>query len=977
MKRLLATTLILLATSLAFAQSGKITGVITDAETGETLIGANVIIEGTLMGSATDFDGRYVILNVPPGTYSLVVRYIGFASITVEEVVVRSSLTTEQNFELRPESFAGEEVIVTAEKPVVLKDVTSSEARVSSEEIAKLPVQELTDVVKLQAGVNVANDGGIHIRGGRATEVAYIVDGIRVTDDYNRSQGLRIENQSVEELQIISGTFNAEYGQAMSGIVNIVTKAGGNEFKGRAGVLGGSYYIYDANLWRDVPNQISELEPFNERQVTASLEGPIIKDKLTFFTSFRYYRDNGYVRARNAYSTIGGFDFNSITGETAERNTAGWSQTLPLNGFDINNYRDPWGRSFNPSDPWASLDTTVVGGQQAIVLTDSGIRDSSIVNMNTRETYNVSGNLQYNVSKKLKFNLIGSYGQEEFMGYNHQFRLVPFSQSPFYRTNYMVNFKTTVTPSSKTYMTFNIANTNQNEQSYLYDDPLDPRYVSQGLPPGPANNRFSQFGTNLGRFFRSTNSYRSRLEISSQVNSQNFVKAGLELQMDFLEFDSYSLQRDDQGDPTQLFIPDETVASRQRFDRNPIVAAAYIQDKIEFEKFIINVGLRFDYFNANDEIPADPRDPDIFRPTNPLNEFNDLNGDGTISMDERDPSNAISVEEREAFWWKDVDAKMQVSPRLGIAYSISDNGVVHFSYGHFFQTPTYSQLYNNSRILINRTGGFATGFGNPDLDAERTIQYELGLKQEIFEGTAIELTGFYRDSRDYVANAGIQGTYNTSITYQKNINLAFAKTRGATVALSQVISRTFNFAIDYTYTRVEGSTTNFGALAANAIGPGNITGQEQQDVWNFLILQGWDKPHILNTQLFYNQSTWGMNLTGQYQSGQPYTPFIPIAVPTGLGASQQDLTNRSRLPATFVVNLNAYKNFNIGGFDAGFSVNVFNLLDSKLITNVYGDSGEPDRPFFLPGGVVDPTFLNSPNNYGQPRRIQFSFNLSF
>jgi outer membrane receptor protein involved in Fe transport len=346
-------------------------------------------------------------------------------------------------------------------------------------------------------------------------------------------------------------------------------------------------------------------------------------------------------------------------------------------------------------------------------------------------------------------------------------------------------------------------------------------------------------------------------------------------------------------------------------------------------------------------------------------------------MDERDPSNAISVEERQAFWWRDVDAKMQLSPRLGIAYSISDNGVVHFSYGHFFQMPTYAQLYNNSRILINRTGGFATGFGNPDLDAERTIQYELGLKQEIFEGTDIEVTGFYRDSRDYVANAGIQDTYNTSINYQKNVNLAFAKTRGATIALSQIISRTFNFAIDYTYTRVEGSTTNFGALAANAIGPGSVTGQEQQDVWDFLILQGWDKPHILNTQLFYNQDTWGMNLTGQFQSGQPYTPFIPIAVRSGLGASQQDLTNLARLPNGFIVNLNAYKNFKISGFDAGFSVNVFNLLDFNLVTNVYGDSGEPDRPFFLPGGVVDPTFLNSPNNYGQPRRIQFSFNLSF
>lgn len=219
-------------TSVAgYAQSGKITGRILDSETGEPLFGATVGIQGTTTGAITDFDGQYLILNVAPGSYILEARYIGYATVVVQDVIVRTDLTTTQDFKLQPETFEGEEIVVVAERQAVIKDITSSEARVSSEEIKKLPVQEVSDIVQLQAGVNVGNNGAIHIRGGRASEVSYVVDGIRVTDNYDGSQGLRLENESIQELQVISGSFNAEHGQALSGIVNVVTKAGDNNFE--------------------------------------------------------------------------------------------------------------------------------------------------------------------------------------------------------------------------------------------------------------------------------------------------------------------------------------------------------------------------------------------------------------------------------------------------------------------------------------------------------------------------------------------------------------------------------------------------------------------------------------------------------------------------------------------------------------------------------------------------------------------------
>ena len=232
-----------------YAQSGKIIGKVIEAGTNEPLVGATVSIQGTTRGVLVDIDGNYILINVPPGTYTLEARFIGFAVQVFENVVVRTDLTTEQNFELREEVYEGEEIVVQAERPVIIRDLTASESRVSAEEIESLPVQEVTDIIKLQAGVNVSNDGNIHIRGGRASEVSYVVDGISATDGYDRSQGIRLENESIQELQVISGTFNAEHGQAMSGIVNVVTKSGSNTFDANFRVWGGSYLVSRPELY--------------------------------------------------------------------------------------------------------------------------------------------------------------------------------------------------------------------------------------------------------------------------------------------------------------------------------------------------------------------------------------------------------------------------------------------------------------------------------------------------------------------------------------------------------------------------------------------------------------------------------------------------------------------------------------------------------------------------------------------------------
>ena len=210
--------------------SGKIVGKVTD-ESDNVLIGCNVIVKGTSLGAATNQNGEYFILNVPPGYYEVSASMIGYGSVTIKELQVIVDLTAKANFRLNTESIEGEEVVVIAETPTVRLDQTSMAAVIGADDIENLPVSEISDLIELQAGVVKDESGGFHVRGGRSGEVSFWVDGISTTDAYDNSSGLEIENSGVQEIQVISGTFNAEYGQAMSGIVNVVTKDGSEILK--------------------------------------------------------------------------------------------------------------------------------------------------------------------------------------------------------------------------------------------------------------------------------------------------------------------------------------------------------------------------------------------------------------------------------------------------------------------------------------------------------------------------------------------------------------------------------------------------------------------------------------------------------------------------------------------------------------------------------------------------------------------------
>ena len=208
MKKNLLLFLIIISCSLSYTfagTTGKITGKVTDSKTKEALPFVNVIVEGTNLGAATDIDGNYVILNVPPGKYNIRAQYIGYQTVLVENIEVNIDLTTTVDFELSESTVNLQEVVIQGAQDLIKKDVTSSQSLITSDQIQTLPVAEFNDVLQLQAGVTRDANGDFHIRGGRTNEISYWVNGISVTDAYDHSRGIQIDNNSIQELQVISG----------------------------------------------------------------------------------------------------------------------------------------------------------------------------------------------------------------------------------------------------------------------------------------------------------------------------------------------------------------------------------------------------------------------------------------------------------------------------------------------------------------------------------------------------------------------------------------------------------------------------------------------------------------------------------------------------------------------------------------------------------------------------------------------------
>ncbi len=838
--------------------TGKLSGNVIDKETGEALTGANIMITGTSLGAASDIDGNYTILNIPPGKYTVKFRFMGYSVVSVQEVQINVDFTTRLDQGMSSLTLEMGEVTVIAKRASLVKtDLTNTQVALSAETIENLPIDELDQLIKLQPGITTDNSGGIHIRGGRSNEIATQINGISVANPFDNSQAVGIATNAVQEVSVSAGTFSAEYGNALSGVINYVTKEGGNELSGTFKTWTGDHVSSKKNVFYG----IDKLDPLNKSRMEATLGGPIpgMNNKMKFFLSGVVQKDKGFLYGIDVYKPE---DIMVIDGESL--------------------IFDPYGDGL-----------------------PSGSGD--VVPMSVKTSSNATAKLSYAITPQLKlgydlvFNHTKVPGPNQFRNY----RFNPDGRRFLISQNISHSTGLTHQLSTKTFYTFKFALNMTAAKNQVFDNPLDKRYIAS-FEGNMNNNLFPQTdymagGHNLDRNEDKTKSYISKLDLVSQVTSIHEIRIGGEFVKHELEREDYSLLHTDiTGENLQIIpYPDlnPDFTEYQFYNRKPTQAALYILDKMELaQSFILNLGLRYEYFN-----PKAPYNPDLV---------------GSVDTDVAE--NLVQAK-----------SKQSISPRVSLSFPITEQGIIRFSYGHFVQNPPLEKIYRNPRFEdLNFIA--VPSFGNPNLKPEKSIQYELGIQQGLTENLKIDFTAYYKDVSNLIQSRRlVAGEAAASKEFNMITNISYANIKGFTLSLLKRPARggLVSGSIDYTFQIAEGAFENPLDFFLDVR-------SDRQTEQTFVPLSH-DRTHTLNSTLTISKpQNWVLSGIASFWSGTPYTPSLPSNL-----VSVKFENNSARRPLNFNVDLRFEKFLKMGLMNYSIFIQVNNLLDLDNERIIHGSTG--------------------------------------
>ncbi|MDH3269413.1 MAG: TonB-dependent receptor, partial [Ignavibacteria bacterium] len=704
--------------------TGKISGKIIDATSGEPLIGANVLIVGTTLGAATDFDGNYFIINIPPGKYEVKASLVGYNSVITQNVKVSVDQTTKIDFNLREEAVAMGDVVVIATRPIVQKDLTSTQSNISGEDIAMLPIEDVQSVVNLQAGVING-----HFRGGRIGEVQYLIDGVSANDVFTGEPSLDADINSIQEVQVLTGTFNAEYGDALSGVVNQVTKLPDDKYEFSFSGYFGDY----VSSRTEVFDNISNISPTGVYNLQGTFSGPVpgAGELLKFFLSGRYLRDEGFIYGERVF-----------------------------NPSDVSD--------FSANDP----------AEWQVGSTGDGI----FVPMAFNDKLSLQAKIAINIGTGRGIVLNGLYSKEKYRDYDHQYKLNPDGDYKKFNDSYLLSAQYTHVFSNSTFLDI-LASTFESDYSqYVFENPLDSRYVDPNIKNNVSGNAFLTGGTENWQFYHTAKTYTGKLDLTTQLTQVHQIKTGAEFKyfdVDYRDF-QIVINASTGFKPT---LPAPGSFNSNVYSTNPYQFAGYIQDKIELDYLIVNVGVRFDYFQPDGKYLLDPNNIAAL--------------DGLLPPF---PNSLFGV----------ASEKYQFSPRLGISYPISAKGAIHISYGHFFQMPPFEYLYRNPNFRVPLTGDFPENvgniIGNTDLEPQKTVVYEIGLQQQLFSDYGVTVTAYLKDIRNLLGSE--LHVKNNFKKFSKLINIDYGSIKGITLSFEKRFSNGFSATIDYTYQDAKGNASD-------------------------------------------------------------------------------------------------------------------------------------------------------------------------
>jgi len=566
--------------------------------------------------------------------------------------------------------------------------------------------------------------------------------------------------------------------------------------------------------------------------------------------------------------------------------------------------------------------------------------NSNLVSMNNSKNSSIMAKILYKITDKWKLSFLYSNNNDIWNQYNHAFRFNPngrarsLRNTSFYaiQSNYMINQSMFIDVKYSLMKYFN--------GYYVYDNPQDNRYISdvyfQAVPG------FFTGGQEKSHSKRYTMDRNIKMDANWQMNYHHNIKAGIDILLHNIKNNYYTIRPNPDSSNYSAYIFTDTLTTyNDIFDVSPYEFSAYIQDKMEFDAMVINLGFRLDNFDPKTLFPTEYR--------NPLNLINEVD----TSSYESAPS------------------QTQISPRFGLAYQVADEAVLHFSYGHFFQMPPFYAMYNRSDWLVP-SENYQTIMGNPNLSAEKTVSYEIGLWQRINKFMSLDINLYYRDIYELLATKTIT-TFN-QVKYGLYTNKDYGNVRGLEIKFD-VLYNQINFMTNYTlqYTR---------GIADHPTQAFNREGSSQDPV-NTLIPMSWDQRHTFNATLGYNSEKFGLTLTSYYNSGTAYT-FEPMGESALAGLNL--LPNNSYKPSNISVDLKAFYLIQIMDNISGkLVISIYNLFDRLNEMNVHNKTGrayysiitDTDRATYRSNFSTLEDVYGNPGMYSAPRQIKVSLEIAF
>lgn len=978
-----------------FGDNGKLTGKVYDAETREPLPGANITIVSAWLegqevelevkqGAASDVSGYFVILNVRPGTYNLKATMVGYTTLTQSKVRVSIDRTITVDFPLRPTVIEIEGVTVVAEREVIKPDVAGTQETILSSRLTETPVLRVDEFVNKIKGVELVatNEGhGLSIRGGGIRETDVWVDGISLRDPRSENSYLSLNSTAVEELQVLTGGFEAKYGGFRSGLVNVVTKEGQRD-------------RYRISLKMDAT-------PSEQRK---------------FFGPDPWSKDSWIYRVF-ADTSESGFAWRGTIGDTTVpeelRYFRGWKSTregrsnyeaigLPRNArLTPEEKLELWKRQ-HPQYKFADKPDVFVEGTLTGPLPGAGVpllgsylgesvfllgfkyentqfafplgpRDSYVdwngqLKLTTQLTPSMKLSLNSMYAKvntitagrpttfggalidnSSRFNFLSSTEasvrqQARLLGGADGFiQMFNKSRLQYYDQRYIIGgAKLTHTFSPKAFysLDFQFSYADHKLTPFALDTSradahfiLDGKYRVLNVPSGGSPNASTNWLTDITNLFwlygglqAADTSYswvtNLRGDLTAQLGQHHQVESGFNIKYNYLSLNSGTWLQSEESWTPDLW---------QYFTAKPLEIGAYVQDKLEFKGMIANIGLRADYFNPN---------KNGYRVDHPLDEdyanFYNLVYQylpGKFGSWEKWVKYRDMLDQPPGWPATTSKKQLKLAPRLGVAFPITLSSKLYFNYGHFYQRPNIHFLYNQA-IMPG-----ATNIPSPDLEMARTVAYEFGYEQSFWQDFLFNVTFYYKDvkneplSRSYV-------DYWEEQSVQKYFPDFYKDIRGLELRLEKRFGRFVTLWGNYEYMLQTTGRTGLAYVYENRL-------RAEEEIREPNIVTTDPVPRAQGNLNFHSPEGWGPRFLGLQPFSNIYLNFFfewhdggkQILNPQ----EAEERQKRIEVVDYSNVDLRASKQFRVASAGLELVVTVQNLFNQKRLSFANMSTAQYDR----------------------------------